>query len=485
MVTQPTTTSTTSASRRASRRSAYLAHLSTALATVLSTLVLAALVLWLGRDGWLAQHYGPEAVDGGSSGHVHSGAAAPEGPIQVMVTETQRLLANIGTEPVRARRAASTLRTVGRVVLDETRLSTQTAWVDGRLERLYVRETGERVEKGQRIASIYSPELLSAQEVFLSARASSSRAAGPLVEQTRRKLELLGMSRPAITRLERTGQADPLVTIHATSSGTVTQRMVEQGQSVMTGEVLFELADLSRVWVEAEVYERDRHLVSIGTAAAIRAQGSSAALGHNSAATVTFVHPYLDEARHTVRVRLEVDNAGLVLRPNQYVDVLLEVPRGEQQLVVPTSAVVRTGGVPRVWVEVQPGVFQARLVTLGALLADGLVVTDGLRAGDAVVVTGTFLVDSQATLEQPAAMDLLAAGRHPFHRPGGLVAQPGALVGDRTICPVMHNEFTVTAKSPVVEHHGQPIYFCCAGCNETFLEDPEGYLARAQEARRP
>lgn len=388
-------------------------HLEAALSSIILTASLAALLLWLMRDGWVRQ-WSASPPDPPQT------SSPPPGPLQVMVTDSQRLLANVGVEPVRRRPSQSTLRALGRVAVDESTRFQVTARTEGRLERLWIKQTGDIVGSGQRVASLYSPELLAAQEVFLTARSKPGTAAAPLVEQSKKRLSLLGMSNSAIRRLERDATASPLVDVLAQGSGTVAKVLAQQGQYVMQGDPLLDLVDLSTVWVEAELFTSDLPLVPLGTQASILAQSPDNNTP-SATAEVSFIYPYVDAEKRTTRVRLSLPNPDGQLRPDQYVDVSFAVPTGPPEVVVPASAVILTGGYPRAWVETQPNVFEVRLLRLGARTPDGFVVLSGLREDEQVLIKGVFLIDSQATLEQPAAFQALVEGRHPLHRPGGTV----------------------------------------------------------------
>lgn len=450
----------------------WMMHVEAAVSSALLTTALAVLVVWVTRDGWVRQ-WGdaPQRVEGPQM----AAKVQLDQPLQVMVTDGQRLMTNIGVEPVHRRLSQGVLRALGRVVVDETTRFQVTARTEGRLERVWVKETGTKVGEGQRVASIYSPELLAVQDVYLTARSKPGTVASPLMEQSKKRLALLGMSSSAIRHLERDGVASPLVDVNAQESGVVAGVLAQQGQYVMQGDALLDLVDLSKIWVEAEVFGRDLAFVALGTRAKVRAQGAN---GEMVEGVVNFVYPYIDAERRTTRVRLSLENPDGKLRPDQYVDVLFDIPIGPPEVVVPASAVILTGGYSRAWVEVQPNVFEVRLLRLGARTPDGFVVVSGVREDEQVLVKGVFLVDSQATLEQPIAFRVLVEGRHPMHRPGGTVLQPGAIIGDTTTCPVMEKTFVVEETSPRVEYKGETIYFCCNDCDKKFLDNPEQYLPK-------
>jgi Cu(I)/Ag(I) efflux system membrane fusion protein len=475
-----------------------IAHAEALIAAALLTAATAAFGLWLLRDGWLRQWVGLEVA---ASDAAPAAPADPLAhPLQVMVSDRQRVLANIDTAPLAsAPPAPPPLVALGAVAADETTRARVTAWAEGRIERLWVREVGAVIAPGSRVATVYSPPLVEAQAVLLAAQARPNSAASPLADEARRRLALLGMSRAAIERLVREGVASPLVDVTSQVGGVVVEVMARQGEAVMEGEMLLEVIDLSRVWVEVEVFERDLRRVQVGDSAKVWPQGARGRAAPRLG-TVSRIEPGIDPMRRTARARVALanlddpapDGAGPALRLGQAVEVALHpapqtptpdptpaTPKPPRALI-PHRAVVLSAAQPRAWVEVQPNVFEVRLLTLGARHPQGFEVEGGLEPDAQVVVSGLFLVDSQAALEQPVAFQKLIEGRHPLHRPGGTITQPGALVGDATICPVMKNTFVVKETSPSVDYRGERIYFCCGGCDKKFIADPARYLSNME-----
>lgn len=338
---------------------------------------------------------------------------------KVALSPTQRVLANVATAPVeraqvdteggndaqQASGAASEIRAVGIVTYDETGLATVPSWVDGRIESLMVDETGAVVSKGQPIMKIYSEELLTAQEEYLVAMNSSDPT---LASATRKRLALLGMSPSQIDRLRKTHRAQETVTAFAPNAGTITDLKVRQGQYVDEGSPLYELADLSTVWVEAQVHEENMRAVHKGMKVRVSADAYP---GESLQGRVTFVHPVLDSDTRTVKVRVELDNKDRKLKPGMYATVFFAdqggepdesaSPAGEQpvaELLVPKSAVIRGGKTNSVYVEVDDNVFERRQVELGRATDKYLVVKSGLEAGDEVAYRGGFLLDSEVQL---------------------------------------------------------------------------------------
>ncbi|MFN3430015.1 MAG: efflux RND transporter periplasmic adaptor subunit [Candidatus Sericytochromatia bacterium] len=325
----------------------------------------------------------------------------------VTLSPRQRVLANIETTPVSRRAVERTLEATGRVAVDETRLSTLSAWIDGRLDHLAVKTTGATVAKGALLARIYSPELLATQQEYLTARQSAREmAASPYAElaqgakslqaAARQRLALMGITEAQIRQLESTGKPIASFPILAPSGGVVVSRKVQQGQYVKAGDVLFELADYSRVWVEADAYEADLATIRPGTRAEVRVTG----LGDRVfSGRVSFIQPVVNAETRTGQVRIELANPQGLLKPEMYANVRLISPVGaKDQLTVPASAVIATGRHHVVYVEVAPNQFVPRTVMVGAKAGDVYPVFSGLEAGEQVATSGAFLLDASTQL---------------------------------------------------------------------------------------
>jgi membrane fusion protein, copper/silver efflux system len=287
------------------------------------------------------------------------------------------------------------VRAVATVVPDESRISHVHTRVAGWVERLDVNTTGERVRAGQPLARIFSQELLSSQTEYLAARrnTAASAIASVVVASGRTRLTVLGMSPAEIDTIEQTGEPRRLVTVVAPHSGVVVNRGVTVGTSVDPSTTLLTIADLSRVWILAEVPEASIPVVRLGSIARLDFPASGRPL---FSAHVAFLYPALTERTRTLRVRLSAANSDGVLRPGLYGTAVFESP-GRQTITVPRDAVVDTGLQQHVFVAVGDH-FEPRSVALGAQLADRVEIRDGLRAGEQIVVAGVFLLDSESRL---------------------------------------------------------------------------------------
>jgi Cu(I)/Ag(I) efflux system membrane fusion protein len=324
----------------------------------------------------------------------------------VTLSPAQRALANVKTVQVAMTTSATEVVANGRVTFDERRVAQVTSYTAGRIEQLYVNFTGESVVRGRAVATIYSPDLYATQQEYLLALANRQRmrsagfaqartAADDLVDSTRRRLQLFGMSTAQIDRLASGGKPFFTTTIISSVSGIVTQKLVVPQQYVAQGQALFQVTDLSTVWVEADVYEQDLSKIAIGQRVSVTAASLP---GVTLPGTVAFVQPIVTGEGRTTRVRVELPNRNLQLKPDMYVSVRLFGGTGRTALTVPPTAILDRGQQQFVWVEVSPGSFQPRQVTVGARTPERVEIVSGLTAGEMVAVEGGFLLDSEAQL---------------------------------------------------------------------------------------
>ena len=332
------------------------------------------------------------------------------GRSSVRLSDPKRQLIGVKTSLVTRAPFARTIRAVGRVTFDETRLHHVHTKVAGYVEALHADATGELVHRGQPLLEIYSPELLASQQEYLVALRARSRTAGSelpsisapgeeLVASVRRRLELLDVSADQIRELESSGRANRTVTLYAPMSGTIVARNVTHGEKVEPETSLLDLADLTRIWVIASVYEYELPFVGVGQ----RASMTLAYLpGRNFQGTVTLVYPVLDAATRTVQVRLEFPNPDLVLKPDMYAEVALTADLG-QRLGLPDTAVIDTGGRSVVFVDRGEGLFEPREIAVGLRLPDRYEVLSGVAEGERVLTSGNFYVDSESKLKAALA----------------------------------------------------------------------------------
>ena len=281
-----------------------------------------------------------------------------------------------------------------------------TSYTAGRIEQLSVNFTGESVVRGQAVATIYSPDLYATQQEYLLALSNRQRmrsagfaqariAADDLVDSSRRRLQLFGMMKAQIERLAAGGQPFYTTSIISPVSGIVTQKLVVPQQYVAQGQPLFQVADLSTVWVEADVYEQDLAKIAVGQRASVTAPSLP---GVTLPGSIAFVQPTVGGESRATRVRIELPNRNLQLKPDMFVNVRLFGGSGRSTLTVPATAIVDRGQKQFVWVEVSPGSFAPRQVTVGSRTPERVEILSGLKAGEMVAVEGGFLLDSEAQL---------------------------------------------------------------------------------------
>ena len=337
------------------------------------------------------------------------GGDEPAGTVKIDPVVVQ----NIGVRTARAehRTLARRIVTVGRVDYDERRISRVSPKISGWVERLHVSETGQPVERGQVLLEVYAPRIVASAEEYLLAlenRDVLGRSVYPEIRETaerlvasaRERLRLLDVPADEIRRIERTRKVRRTVPLRAPASGIVTRIGVREGQHISPGKVLYEIADLSRVWVYADLFEQDLPWVRVGDEAELRLR---ALPGRVFRGRIAYIYPYAESRTRTVRVRLEFDNPGLALKPDMYATVHVLASRRERALAIPEEAIVRTGVREQVFVAREGGKFVPREVRLG-LAADGWVeVLEGLRPGERVVTSAQFLIDSESKIREAAA----------------------------------------------------------------------------------
>jgi Cu(I)/Ag(I) efflux system membrane fusion protein len=343
------------------------------------------------------------------------GASAATGRVPVAVPPERAGLLGIRSEPALLATAGGVLRSVGRVAVDERRLQAVHAKLDGYVESLHADFTGQPVRKGQALLELYSPELVAAQKEHLLARAAAGRLAASdvpgvaeggreLLDASRQRLLAFDMSPRDIAALEEGGAAARTITIRSPLSGVVVQKMAVQGMKASRADRLYELADLSRVWVLAEVFEKDAASVRVGLSARVALPGQAVGIPGK----VTFVSPVVKSETRTFEARVEVDNAQGLLKPDMFTDVAIETPSAPA-VTVPEGAVVQTGERALVFVDQGGGRYEPREVVLGRRVGAAYEVRSGVRAGERVVVSANFLLDSESSLR--AAIARAAGGK--------------------------------------------------------------------------
>lgn len=353
-------------------------------------------------------------VDGAASGGPQSAEQKQQADLlgHVSLSPTQRVMANVATVEAKQQALNKEINAVGIVQFDQSRQAKVTAWISGRIDKLNVNTVGAYVSKDKPVAEVYSPDLLATQQEYLLAVKSReqlknspipsiSQNGDGLVASAKQRLMLFGVKESQIAELERAGKPNIRLPIYTPQSGIVIEKMVQQGQYVNTGEVLFNVADLSRVWVEIDVFENEVPYVRVGQQVEIRS-----AVEHSKAfnGRISFVYPFHDPKTHTVKARVEMPNPGQMLKPDMFVNAIIRVPL-VKGIILPMTAVIDTGKRQVVWIESQPGVFEPRDVQLGERVDDKIQILSGLKVGDKVAVSGAYLIDSESQLKGSGGQD--------------------------------------------------------------------------------
>jgi len=330
-------------------------------------------------------------------------AMSSDGSAQLTADQIRQF--GVTFDTARVRPLTMETRTTGVVTFDETRMSKVTARFGGYIERLHVEITGQTIGRGQPIADIYSPELVSAQQDLLLARnldRTIGQSAVPgvpasspgLVAAAKRRLQLWDISEAQIQRVLRTGRVQRTLTIYSPASGIVVEKNVVQGQAITPGMDLYTIADLSEVWVDVQLREADAATVRVGSGADIVL---SSLPGRGFKGRVAYVYPTLDSVARSLRARVVVSNSDGVLKPGMYATVRISTA-ARSALSVPNSAILRTGERNIVFVDMGNGRLMPHSVALGLTAGDYTEILNGLEAGQRVVTSAQFLLDSEANL---------------------------------------------------------------------------------------
>jgi len=332
-------------------------------------------------------------------------ASSPQGNIMVVSPER---LQSIGVkfELAERRPLERTIRTVGRVEIDERRLAHMHLKLEGWIDELRVNYTGEQVKQGQILFTLYSPELVATQQEYLLALKGKKALGGSpfpevaegaqsLLAVTAQRLRLWDITEDHIQDLERTGKVRKTLPIHSPITGTVINKVALAGMRVSPGDELYTIADLSRIWITADIYEYELPLLKVGQMATVTL---SYAPGTVLQGRVGFIYPMLDPQTRTAKVRFELDNPGEQLKPGMYANVELQIPLGTR-LAIPRDAVLESGERQVIFIHHGGGTLEWRTVKLGVRAGDWVEVLEGIAEGDHLVTSANFLIDSESRLK--------------------------------------------------------------------------------------
>ena len=334
-----------------------------------------------------------------------SGAIKEDGVVQIDPAMVQNI--GVKVEAVTKRKLTHTIRTTGIVDYDETKLSTITTKISGYIEKLYVDYTGKSVQKGQPLFDIYSPELVAAQQEYLQAmsykknmnqsnNASAMSGAEELLQSAKRKLSLWDISSEQINQLVQTGNAKKSLTIFSPFSGVVIEKNIFEGMQVQAGMNLFKLAELSQMWVYADVYANELSWVKTGETVELELPYDA---GKTLQGKVSYIYPFIQEQSRTAKVRIEFSNANSLLKKDMYVTVNIKPTVSINAIAVPEQSVIHSGIRDIVVLSLGNGKFKSVEVKLGALSDNYYEVLSGVNESDTIVTSSQFLIDSESNLK--------------------------------------------------------------------------------------
>jgi len=346
-------------------------------------------------------------VAGGEMAGMQGMAGMNMAPGTAMISPEMQQLMGVRTATVETKALSGTIRTVGIVAYDESKVTHVHSKVDGWVEKLFVDTTGALVAKGQALFTIYSPDLLATQGEYLMAKkhyesvATSSipevtAGASSLVAASKTRLALWDISEQQLRDLERKGEPQKTLTMYAPYSGFVIKKDVNEGMKIMPDKELYTIADLSTVWVNADIYESDLPRIKIGQQATISPSFNP---GESLNGKISYINPYLDDKTRTVKVRVELPNPGYKLKPEMYVNAEIKIPGGTL-LSIPEESVMDSGLRKVVFVDKGEGNFEAKEVKLGVKMEGYYPVSSGLKAGEKIVASAAFLLDSESRLSE-------------------------------------------------------------------------------------
>ncbi|MBI3047836.1 MAG: FixH family protein [Acidobacteria bacterium] len=345
----------------------------------------------------------PAAGPGETPPAIEPQAIDPRAPVNLDLRRQQ--LIGVRTAGVERAPAARTIRTVGVVRYDETRLADVNLKLEGWIRDLYVDYTGKLVQRGDPLFTIYSPELLTTQQEYLLALKTRDQLRGSqiadareyadrLVESARTRITLWDLPPDQMRALDETREPQTTVTFRSPVGGYVIEKAALQGMHVMPGQTLFKIADLSRVWVEADIYEQDMPVLKVGQRATVTLDAYP---GERFTGRAIYIYPFVEENTRTVKVRFEFANRSGRLKPGMYANVSLDAPLG-MSTTIPSNALLDSGTRQLVFVAEGDGYFQPRDVKVGQRLGDRVQILEGLKPGEQVAVGATFFLDSESQL---------------------------------------------------------------------------------------
>jgi membrane fusion protein, copper/silver efflux system len=397
----------------------------------------------------------------------------------VAISSDKQHLIGVRVEPVERNSGSRVVRTTGRVVPDDNRVFRLMAGTDGWIESLQDNPAGSLVKKDQALATFYSREFRNAEQAYLGSLASIERVKGLQADDQNRladssvrineeQLRTLGMGEPQIRELAKTRQVTGDITLSAPVDGIVLSRTITPQQRFEKGTEFYRIADLSKVWIVADVYSEETVALRPGSRATVLIRELSKTI----TATVSNSPPLFDATSRTLKLRLEADNPGMLMRPDMYVDVEFRVssPPG---LSIPSEAVLDSGMQKIVYLETSDGVFEPRTVELGPSFGNRVAVKRGLNEGDRVVTAGNFLIDSESRMKPSSVQSVSEKKGMADSKPATTTAGESVL---DPVCGMSIDRAKSVAEGHTEAYRGETYVFCSDKCHKKFQQDPTKYL---------
>jgi membrane fusion protein, copper/silver efflux system len=425
--------------------------------------------------------------------YADDGSATSEGlsattPGTVNISPEKQQIIGVRISPVEKTSSTQTLRLLGRIVPDETSIYKLNAGIDGFVQEISAATTGSQVKKGQLLATFSAPNATSviqtyilnvgAEERFTKAVEESSMegqalpAANWNILQRIQQLQSVGISLSQIEEIKRTRKIPERIKILAPADGFVLARNVSLGQKFEKGTEWYRIADLSRVWILADVFENDAQYLRPGARVQVSLPGQRKTIF----AKFTDVLPQFDPATRTLKVRLEADNPGYILRPDMFVDVQVPVSL-PPTITVPVDAVLDAGLQKTVFVEREAGFFEPRTVETGWRFGDRVEIVKGLTPGERIVVSGNFLIGSESRLKAAFAGTIVAmANEQSTDAPGKMPAKGASKNVRDPVCGMDTDKGQAVAARRTSQHRNQTYYFCSDSCKRKFDSHADGYI---------
>jgi RND family efflux transporter MFP subunit len=410
----------------------------------------------------------PVYEDGSWGGGGVSASAGPSGTVNISPEKQQLIGVRVGR--VEKEGMTRIIRTIGRVAVDENRVHRVVSPTEGWIRELHGGTTGSLVKKDEILSTFYSRDMVGGQQALFFALSTLDRykdvdasgnqvtAANQQIRAAETNLMTLGMSESQVAELKRTRQPAREIEVRAPVTGFVLARNVFPNLRFDRNTELYRIADISQVWIVADLFENEAQYFTYGVTARVTLSGTSGKIFHPR---VTEVLPQVDPATRTFKVRMETDNPGYLLRPDMFVDVELPV-KLPPTIVVPADAVVDSGVKKVVYVDKGNGVFEPRKVETGWRAGDQVEIVKGLMIGERIVVSGTFLIDSESRMRAAAA----------------------GITGESSECPVCGMEVDITkakAAGLTSEFRGQVYYFCSDDDKAKFDKEPTRYAWKSDK----